>query len=195
MKLLWIAVLSLLVVFGASAAHANTIPIDPIIRTGGDPPAAPAGIITPDFTIVSPTGTSPGAGPAGSPCLLYQFGFLTSTSPACLFENDINLGGIGEAITQLSLDISSVSPTSVSCGFLAGSPFGECAVAPLAGGGTMVLFSQGSIPFHSDFTLEFEGFPNSSSFSTTASIPEPGTLALLLGGIGALGVGRKLRFR
>lgn len=191
MKLLWIAVLSLLVVFCASAAHANTIPIDPIIRTGGDPPAAPAGIITPDFTIESPTGTSP----AGSPCLLFQFGFLTSTSPACLFENDINLGGIGEAITQLSLDISGVNPTSVSCGFLAGSPFDECAVAPLAGGGTRVLFSQGSIPFHSDFTLEFEGFPKSSSFSTTASIPEPGTLALLLGGIGALGVGRKLRIR
>ena len=199
MKLLRMALLSSLVVFLAGAAHADPVPIavDPIIKTGGVPdPAFPAGIITSSFTIESPTGTSPGLPPTGSACLLFQYGVLTSTSPACFFENDINTNGIGEALTQLKFDISGVSPTTVSCGFLSGSPFADCSVAPLAGGGTQVWFSHGSIPFHGDFTLDFQGFAKNTSFGGAVSpAPEPATMALLLGGFGAVWVGRKLRFR
>ena len=196
MNLLRIAMLSLLVVFFVAGAHADQIPIviDPVIKTGGVPdPAVPASIITTSFTIESPTGTSPGV---DSAFLLFQFGTLTSTSPACFFENNINPSGAGEAITQLSFDISGVSPGTVSCGFLTGSPFAGCGVSPLAGGGTEVQFTQGSIPYHSDFTLEFQGFPKNTSFTATASpTPEPASIVLLLSGAGALFVRRKLRSR
>jgi hypothetical protein len=197
MNLLRIAMLSSLVLFFVAGAFADPIPIgvDPVILTGGTPdPPVPASIITPNFTIVSPTGTSP----ATSGCDLYQFGVLTSVSPACFFQNNINPRGTGETITQLTFDISGVSPATVSCGFLTdttGSPFSDCSVAPLGSGGTQVLFSNGSIPFGNDFSLGFEGFASGASFAATATTPEPGTVVLLLSGVGALWFHRRLRFQ
>ena len=198
MKLVRALTLSLFVVFCAAVAYADSIPLasDPGIKTGGVPdPLAPAGIITPIFVIESPTGTSPNTLPGGSACELYQFGVLTSTSPDCYFQNDINRQGTGESIKNLTFDIGGVSSTTVTCGFLSGSPFGDCSVTPLAGGGTQVVFSDGTIPFGGGFTLDFTGFPMHTSFDTTAAvIPEPATLALLLCGLGALWVRRKVRF-
>jgi hypothetical protein len=187
-----ILALAVFVALSTAQAHADSIPTgDPIIKTGGvgDPPS-PAGITTPNFLIQSPSGTSPGT----SACLLFQFGVLTNTSPNCLFENDIAPGGVGLTITSLTFDAPSVpfGPQDL-CNFLLGSPFSQCGVDPLPGGGTQFSFFNGSIPFHTDFTLDFEGFPASTSFSTTAGIPEPGTLALFLGGIGALLARRRLR--
>jgi hypothetical protein len=198
MKPLRALTLSLFVVFCAGTAHADTIlvPIDPGIKTGGVPdPLTPAGIITPNFVITSPTGISPITLPGGSACQLFQFGVLTSVSPHCYFQNDINPYGTGESITQLTFDIGGVSEPTVSCGFLSGSPFLDCSIAPLAGGGAQVVFTDGSIPFGGGFTLAFTGFPKNASFNTAAAITaEPGTMALLLSGFGALWVGRKLRF-
>ncbi len=166
----------------AAAAHADTaLPKDPIIKTGGGDPV-PAGIIITSFTISSSTGTSPGT----SPCVLDQNGIMT-TSPSCFFENDITVNGTGLTIAQLIFDMPTIDPSTVTCGFLTGSPFSMCGVDSLPGGGTQVTFFDGSIPFHTDFTLDFEGFPAGQKFGGTASpVPEPGTLALLLGGLGAL---------
>ncbi len=155
-----------------------------------------AGIITPDFTISSATGTSPGT----SPCVLIQFGVVTSVSPDCFFENDINPSGVGLTITQLVFDVAGIDPTTVTCDTkimgIAG-PFADCGVEPLpGGGGTQATFFDGSIPFHSDFRLDFEGFPPATSFGGVAGVvPEPGTLVLFLGGIGALLARRRLRAR
>jgi PEP-CTERM motif len=158
---------------------------DPRIAIGGDPPSAPAGVITPSFSISTPSGTSP----ATSPCVLTQ-GTLSTTSPSCLFENDITISGIGESIYSLTLATTGVASSTVSCGFLAASPFSDCNVEPLSSGsGSEVVFSDGSIPFHDDFTLDFDSFPSDSQFSVQASlttVPEPGTLALLLTGLGVV---------
>jgi len=194
MKLLRALTFSLFVVFCATLTYANSIPLvsDPRIKTGGTPdPATPAGILTPIFVIESPTGTSPGT----SACELFQFGVLTSSSPACFFENDINRLGTGEAISSLTFDVGGVISSSVGCGFLSGSPFADCSVTSLGTTGTKVVFSDGTIPWHGDFTLDFEGFPAHSSFDASAAVvPEPAALALVLCGLGAFWVGRKVRF-
>lgn len=179
-----------LLMCSVAVAKADQIPVgDPVVKTGGaggqggsPSSSSPAGIIIADFTILSPSGTSPGT----SPCILIQSGIMT-TSPECLFENDITLSGTGQTITELVFDAPGVPPNTVTCGFGNGSPFSGCGVDPFGENGSEISFFGGSIPFHSDFSLDFEGFPNNFSFTSTAttSSPEPGTLVLLLAGLGA----------
>jgi hypothetical protein len=195
MKSLRIAVLSLLAMLGATLAHASTIPPpDPVIKQGGgDPPSSPSPIFTPDFTILSPSGTSP----ATSACKLIE-GTFTFTSPSCLFQDVINPSGAGEAITKLVFDIATVSPSTVNCALINMVDFATCVVGPFDETGTMVGFHGGKgIPYMGEFTLNFDDFPKNTSFSglSTTAIPEPNTLALFLAGIGALLIGRRLRAR
>ena len=178
----------LFVVFCSMVGKADQIPLgDPIIKTGGRgtpafhpvvPPPVPAAIITSSFTITSPSGNSP----ATSACVLTQSG-LTTSSKSCFFENDISNNDVPFTITKLIFDAPTINPSTVTCGEFMGSPFGDCKVAPLDGG-TQVTFFDGSIPFHTDFTLDFEGFPMNFSFGTKAAVvgvtPEPGTFELLL---------------
>lgn len=193
----------LLVVFSLALAKADQIPAgDPIIKTGGSQTQAPtfattnapvpAAIITSSFTITSPSGTSPGT----SPCILTQ-GSITTTSPNCLFENDISINGQSADITSLIFDAPTVPFGSQDqCGFLSGSPFTGCGVDPLTGGGTEFSFFDGSIPFHSDFSLDFEGFAANTSFGGTATVsPEPATLGLVLTGIAAAVTRRRTRVK
>jgi len=180
LALLW----GMMVIFSITVAKADQFSSnDPKINVGGDPPSAPAGIITPDFSILSPSGTSP----ATSPCILIQ-GTVNTTSPSCLFENDISINGVGQTIFSLTFDALGIDPATVNCGFLTGSPFSGCGVDPLPNGqGTRVIFSDGSIAFHTDFTLSFDTFPENFEIPAQAGlnpVPEPGTLALLLSGIG-----------
>jgi hypothetical protein len=189
-----VIVLSVLTIGLSTVARADQLQgNDPKIQTGGPlsassslasfvlTAAAPAGIITATFTIESPSGTSPGT----SPCLLIQ-GTTMTTSPKCYFENDITTDGVANTITSLTFDALGINPSTASCGFLAGSPFTVCGVDAIPGG-TAFDFSGGSIAFHQDFSLSFEGFPANFDFSTTATItPEPGTLFLLLPGLGSL---------
>lgn len=177
-----------------SFALAGTIPPgDPNVKTGGGGPSYPsasAAIITLDFSINSPSGTSPGT----SPCGLIQ-GTITTISPACLFQNDITLNGVGLDITSLVFDALGIDPNTVSCGFLTGSPFLQCGVDPLMGNtGTEISFFDGLIPFGSDFSLDFVGFPQNFTFGTTANpTPDPGTLSLLvIGGLSALLARRRI---
>jgi hypothetical protein len=176
-------------------------PNDPQIKTGGPlaaasslsalvSPSAPAGIITPTFTVESPSGTSPVTLPGGSPCILIQGPFMT-TSPNCYFQNDMTTNGVGDTITSLTFDAFGVNPSSVECGFLTGSPFSSCTVEAISGG-TAVDFTGGSIVYGQDFTLAFVGFPKDFSFGSSATVtPEPGTLVLLLAGVGALVMRRR----
>ena len=189
-----VMVLGMLALGLSALSKADQVPAnDPKIQTGGPLAAsssvnallltvsAPAGIITPSFNIQSPSGTSPGT----SPCILIQGPFST-TSPMCYFENDITTDGVGDTITSLTFDAPGINPSTASCGFLAGSPFTVCGVDSIPGG-TAFDFGGGSIAFHQDFTLSFEGFPADFDFSTTATItPEPSTLFLLAVGLGSL---------
>lgn len=198
MKAVHVIMLGTLTLGLSAVASAGSLPAnDPQIKTGGPlggssvaalalPMSAPAGIITPSFDIQSPSGTSPGT----SPCILIQGPFMT-VSPPCYFENDITTEGVGDTISALTFDAFGIDPTTVSCGFLSGSPFTVCSVEPISGG-TEVDFTGGSIPFHGDFTLDFAGFPANFDFPSTATTtPEPGTMALLLAGLGSLAVRRK----
>jgi len=180
-----------------AVASADSLPAnDPAIKTGGPLAAsaavfapsipAPAGIITPEFTIESPSGTSPDT----SPCILVQGG-VSTPSPLCYFENDITTNGVGDTISALIFDALGVDPTTANCGFLSGSPFTSCGIDSIPGG-TEFSFNGGSIPFHDDFTLDFVGFPPNFGFPTSATTtPEPGTMALLLAGLGSLAIRRK----
>ena len=195
MKSLRIAALGLFVVLWATPAHGDSMkPGDPTIKQGGGDPSFPTGIIVPDFTILSSSGSSP----ATSPCKLTELG-MTFTSPSCFFENDINPSGTGETITKLVFDIATVSPSTVSCQLINMVDFATCEIGSFDDGGTMVTFLGGKgIPFHGDFTLNFVDFPENTSFSgvsTATVVPEPNTLALFLAGIGALLIGRGLRAR
>jgi len=183
----------------SAVAKADQLPAnDPQIKTGGPLAAsssvaalalsvpAPAGIITSSFVIDSPSGTSPGT----SPCILIQGPFMT-TSPQCYFENDVTTNGTGDAISGLTFDAVGIDPSTASCGFLTGSPFTTCSIDAIPGG-TEFDFGGGSIAFHGDFTLDFEGFPANFTFPTTATTtPELGTLALLLAGVGPLVMRRR----
>ncbi len=203
MSLLRIATLSSLLVFCSVQARADSIPSgDPVVKTGGSggtgtpillgAAPAPASIITPDFSIF----TASGASPATSPCVLIQ-GTIMTSSPQCFFENDITQNGSSVSITQLVFDFGI---GGVTCGILAGSPFDMCKVGPFGDGGTQVTFFDGSIPFHSDFTLVLgtpsDPFPEHTTTAGTASLsPEPTTLGLFLVNIAALLAGRRLRPR
>jgi hypothetical protein len=180
-----------------SLAQADQIPAgDPRVKTGGGGTllwegTAPAAIIIQNFSILTPSGTSPGT----SPCDLLQ-GTINTVSPTCLFQNDISVNGVGQSLTMLTFDALGVDPNTVNCGFLSGSPFSQCGVDPLMGNeGTQITFFQGSIAFGSNFTLDFEGFPQNFTFGSTATTtPEPGTLGLLmLGGLAAMLAGRRVR--
>lgn len=190
-----IFLLGLFVVFSFTLAKADQLPVgDPIIKTGGSPdPPAPAGIITPSFSIFSSTGFSPGT----SPCILMQGGISTE-SGSCFFENDITIKDVGQTITSLIFDARGIDPSTVTCDTLTvlggTGPFGGCGVDSLpGGGGTQVTFNEGAIPFHKDFTLEFDDFPKNFTFGVTATVPEPATLGLFLSGLAAAFALRRAR--
>lgn len=190
MKSLRIAALSLLIVLWAIPVHASTIPPDPRIKQGGGDPSSPSPIFSPDFTIMNGTNSA-----TGKPCTLME-GTFTFTSPLCAFQDVINPSGTGENITKLVFD---VGVSGVTCALLNHIDFATCTTGPFDDGGTMVTFSGGKgIPYQGQFTLNFQNFPPSTSFSgvsTASPIPEPNTLTLFLAGVGALFIGRRLRTR
>ena len=190
MKIIRTVVALIFLVFAAGLAKADQV--DPTIKTGGGGGGggggaiplqeAPAGIITLDFTIETPSGSSPYT----SPCILTQ-GTIVTTVPDCVFENDITQSGYGLTLVALTFDAPTINPSTVTCGFFSGSPFGDCSVGPLSGGGAVVEFTDGSIAFHQNFAVHFADFPQDFSFATQATaVPEPVTLTLLLGGVGAV---------
>lgn len=130
---------------------------DPQVRTGGG--GGSIAITSPDFTIVSPTGNSPGT----SDCLLIQHG-VSTIAPGCFFINKIVTDeGAGATIKGVIFVVSKSSFSgALSCALntaLGGvSPwFSKCTVAP--DGIPVVIFSGGSgIPYGGDFSFGFREF-------------------------------------
>jgi hypothetical protein len=206
MKSLRIVTLAAFVVLSTAQAHADSIPSsDPKIIQGGDPSSSPTFITSPAFYIVTPLGTSPAT---NSPCVLFESfsGTIVNagTSPNCFFANGINLNGVGQNITELVFDV--LKPGGlVSCELLNNIDFAMCVPGPFDDGGAMVTFKGGpGIPFQGEFHLGFQGFPENTPLGcspistcpqnvTISPIPEPGTLVLFVGGVGALLARRRLR--
>lgn len=195
MKSLRIAALSSLLVLCSALAHAG--PIDPGVHVGGGDGSV--AITSPNFSIFSSTGTSP-----PSDCFLNQDETSTD-APNCSFSNGITEDDTGLAITQLVFDVSDADLSGTSgtlmCDEMTGfgmGPFTACSIASV--GSFTVTFSSGSIQPGDHFTFAFDGFnPTGATFDATATtgpastVPEPGTLALLLGAMGTFLVARRFR--
>jgi len=201
MKSLGIA-LAAFIVLSTAVAVADSIPTgDPVIRTGGGTGSIP--ITSPIFTIVTASGNSP---TDTTPCILTQGGISTS-APGCFFLNDIKKNGFGTTINALLFvasksDFSGTLSCALSTALGGPSPFTQCAVA----GPVVTFFGGPGIPFGDDFSLGFRGFnpnasflvnaisrPSQQAFTDPTNTPEPGTLGLFVGGIGALLVRRRAR--
>ena len=199
-RALWVMILAGLAGLSATTAKAQG---DPFINQAGDPPwnNEPLSIITGNFSILSPSGTSPVTLPNGSPCVLMQGG-LSEPTLECYFKNEIvdSLGN-GLAVTDLIFDLPNISEDSVSCSVSIGedpSDFGTCtpAVDESDSDSTTVTFSDGSIPYDTAFFLELGGFPADFTTSVIAVTPEPGTLPMFgMGLIALLGLTRKRIFQ
>jgi len=177
-----IASLAFAVALSAGLALADTVP-DPFIKLGGG--GGTGDIILPNFIITSPTGTSPGEPPEGSPCILQQLvgeEWLSEAEPDCVFENHIFPKA---PIVKLVFDIFGVDAATVNCSLIEGSPFSECTVTGTEAF-TEVTFFDGIIQHGARFSLVIGEFPANTSFYGTATLPEADTLALSLVGLGAL---------
>ena len=177
----FIFLLALLLLFGVGA-WADTVPIDPqiIIVGRGDP--------TPIFglTFPVPFGSCAGTGLESEFC----------------FEG-INFSGVDW--TNLALMITPPDP-STAIGALSCSSdlfaLNNCSGMVGGPGETLfVLFLQGTGPgiptepidFDPPFAIGFSLFPTGTTVSAAANVPEPGTMALFLTGVGALVARRRLR--
>jgi hypothetical protein len=59
-------------------------------------------------------------------------------------------------------------------------------------GTSLVFFGGAGIPKGQEFALDFTGWPGGSNFKGAANVPEPVTVSLMLLGMGALGLKRRL---
>jgi len=183
--------------FAVPAAKADGVPPgDPVVKAAGAGFDDPASIITTNFTISSPTGTSPldPSDPNSSACVLTQGPFETS-SPQCQFVNGLTVNGVGQTIDAVFFDIPNFPPSSpVTCSTsIEGdtSLFSSCVVESDGGGGSLVVFG-GDVPWNTIFTLGFVGFTGGVTASVYANVPEPGMLLLLaIGFVALIGFGVK----
>jgi len=203
--LLRIVALAAFVLFSSAGVHADSIPTgDPVIRAGGGSGSVP--ITFPTFRILTPTGSSP---TDGTDCFLIQGG-VSTPAPGCFFSNDITTGR-GATIDALVFVVTANFSGSLTCALstaLGGaSSFTQCS----ARGHVAAFYGGPGIPYGDDFSMGFRGFNSDTTFVGRAilsgsdmpailskpdtPVPEPGTLALFVGGIGALLVRRRPRAR
>ena len=188
-----------LAVVAAPVAKADSLPPgDPRIQTGGVMNDDPVYIITQNFTISSPTGTSPidPNNPNSSPCNSLQAGIIFNVEPECQFANGINVGGQGKVIDSLEFIFPTVSAASMTCGNVTGAVViftNPCSVVDLGNGGSAVFFTGGTIPFGAIFTVAMDGFDAGAAGGVMVQTPEPGTFLLLVIGFVALLVGVGLK--
>jgi len=195
--------LAAFVVLSSAGAHADSIPTgDPVIRAGGGSGSVP--ITSPIFGILTQTGASP---TDGSPCFLIQGGVSTE-APGCFFSNDIKSGFTIDALVfVVTANFSGSLTCALSTALGGASSFTQCS----ARGHVAAFYGGPGIPYGDDFSMGFRGFNSDTTFVGRAilsgsdmpailskpdtPVPEPGTLALFVSGIGALLFRRRPRAR
>ena len=195
--------LAAFVVLSSAGAHADSIPTgDPVIRAGGGSGSVP--ITFPTFRILTPTGSSP---TDGTDCFLIQGGVSTE-APGCFFSNDIKSGFTIDALVfVVTANFSGSLTCALSTALGGASSFTQCS----ARGHVAAFYGGPGIPYGDDFSMGFRGFNSDTTFVGRAilsgsdmpailskpdtPVPEPGTLALFVSGIGALLFRRRPRAR
>ncbi|MGH9815678.1 MAG: PEP-CTERM sorting domain-containing protein [Candidatus Acidiferrales bacterium] len=178
-------VLGVLLLAGAVGVSAN--PIDPqiIIRQGGG--------ITGTIRMFTNSITVDPAALAADPtdpldCFTTTINGLPGFS--CLF---VNLQPSQLPFTNMFITFGGSQPplgcaTNPNPG--ASNIFGNCVTGP---NDDFFFFSGGTIPYDQEFWIDFLGFQPGTQFNIVANVPEPGTLALLGTGLGALGLLKRRR--
>jgi PEP-CTERM motif len=167
---------------------------DPRVVVGGGTGSAPVGFT---FLFGTPSGCSPIANPfcaqdnqVGSPCTMNN-----SSVPGCVFQN-----GTETRFTSLTIDVDTTFPAgaSLECGGVnKEGPFSHCSFGFDADGAIFTFTGGPGVPRGGDFSISVDGWKPDTDFGVSASgtsaVPEPGTVTLLLAGIGALALAVRAR--
>jgi hypothetical protein len=182
MRVLRVILLSLGVLLLSAPAWADRVPgTDPRIIIGSGSGSLPVG-----FTFLF--GSATGSSPSTSPCVVNGI-----PEADCVFQNSTNT-----TFSSLSFDIDETLPpgSTLDCGIAVGGPFSTCSIGA-DGDGYLATFTGGPgvIP-SGDFSITVEGWNPDTDFGVGANgmlppdpgTPEPGTMILLLTGVGALAI-------
>lgn len=172
----------LLVCFAASAAFADTFVPDPVIIVRGGQGS---------INITTP-GTIPLTYLAQPGCTNQSY-LIPSLSPTplpgmeCVFKNMLP-----NAITSMTISITSAQlPLTLQCALICSS----FTATPTGGLATFVFNPPlPNYPPNFEIAIDFVNFLGGTTFGVTPNpVPEPGTLLLLMTGVSAMAVRRRLR--
>jgi hypothetical protein len=180
MKMLRFILLSLGILCLSVPAWADQVPgTDPRVIIGGGKGSLSVGDT---FLFSSATGSSP----ATSPCVVNGV-----PENDCVFQN-----GTSSTFTTLSLDIDETLPpgSEVDCGVVVGGPFTACTFEADADGYFFTFSGGPGVAPGGDFMITLDSWNPNTNVGVGANgmtppdpgTPEPGTVVLLLTGIGAL---------
>lgn len=175
----------------AGVAQANTIdPNDPQIIVRGGVGGTIHVTSDPFFTVVSfsPNSVGPGACnyyvPAG------QQGLPTGGIDP--YFDHLGCGVFNESGSTIYTLVFTINPGQAP--FFADCPPTICSSVLFDPNGTFAIFNLIGLGNGDDLFIEFIGFAPDTPINFHAGVPEPGTLALMVTGLGALGLLRRRRF-
>jgi hypothetical protein len=174
----------------AGVAQASTIdPNDPQIIVRGGVGGTIHVTSEPFSTVISfsPNSVGPGA------CNYYvPAGTSTGAPPGWVvdpFFDHLGCGVINQSGSTLYTLIFNINPGQAP--FFADCPTTICASVLFDPNGTFAIFNLIGLGNGDDLFIEFIGFAPDTPITFTAVVPEPGTLALMATGMGALGLLRR----
>lgn len=180
MRSLRVGLLALGVLCLTAMAWADQVPgNDPRIIIGNGSGSLPVGST---FIFGSATGSSP----ATSPCVVNGI-----PEADCVFQNSTN-----STFTSLTFDIDTVLPPGsvLDCGIAVGGPFSTCSIGADSDGYLATFTGGPGVLPAGDFSITVDGWNPDTDFGVGANgmippdpgTPEPGTVVLIVTGIGAL---------
>lgn len=183
--LMAVAVLAL-----AGAAQANTIdPEDPQIIVRGGIGGTIHVTSVPFSTVISFSPSS--VGPNGCNYYVPAGGTLPGGGTDPDFDH-LGCGVVNNTSSTIYALIFTINPGQAP--FFASCPINICSNVIFDPNGTFAIFQLiGLPPLVGDLFIEFIGFAPDTPINFTAVTPEPGTLALMATGMGALGLIRRRR--